>query len=259
MQDDLDAFLILTNRFQLECEVGKVLEIDPSSTDPYDLNTDEMIEEVKVENNETDVTSGVIDTDHGIDINDQESQSYDQPEELSSVSNTDTEMIDDPTQTDADGIDNNDQENQIYDQPEELSNVSNTDTEMKDDPTQTDAEVENDIMSPEQTNSNLETDVVRKTPGRKPRDASFIDANVMVKIKSHFEKIVKIKEDGGKRYFQCSKCNKMMRHDLRRHALTHVERHMENLIFSCKFCEKEFRLSDSLRMHMSRNHKKKML
>ena len=223
-QDDLDAFLLLANRFQLECELGKVLAIDPSNTDPYDLNTDEMTEEVKVENNdnEVDITSGVINTDQSMCGTDQESQSNNQPEELSN-------------------------------------------TEGMVDSTQIDADVENDNISPEQTNSNLDTDqnidrVVRGTyrnVGRKPRDASFIDANIMVKIKSHFEKIMKIKEDGGKRYFQCSKCIKTVPHGLRRHALTHVETHMEDLIFSCKFCKKEFRLSDSLRMHMSRNHKKK--
>ena len=217
-QDDLDAFLLQANKFKLECELGKVLEIDPASTDPYDLNTEVMMEEEKVDIASCEINHE-INTDQGIDNRDQESKGNDHPEELSN-----TEVM-----------------------------------------AQLDAEVENDIISPEQTKSNFnfETDkniehVVRGTPGRKPKDASFIDDNTMVKIKSQFEKIMKIKENGGKRYFQCSKCKKTLPHTLRRHALSHVETHIEGLVFSCKFCKKEFRLSDSLRMHVSRNHNKKL-
>lgn len=208
-QDDLDAFLLHANKFKLECELAKVLEIDP-----YDLNTEDMIEEEKV-----DITSCEINTV----INDiYENENY--------------------------------QDSESNDQPEELSNY-----EVMCNSTQMDAEVENDIISPEQTKSNSDIlHLARGTPGRKPKDASFIDPNNMVKIKCHFEKIMKTKEEGGKKYFQCSKCKKTLPHTLRRHALSHVETHIEGLVFSCKFCEKEFRLSDSLRMHVSRNHNKKL-
>ena len=194
-QNELDDFLLLTNRFKLDGHLEKV-KIEPSSNDPYDLSNDCMIDEVKdVE------TEDVVDN---------------------------TEATNNSTK--------------IY--AEEGNDVQET---LLDD------------MPTQQTRLNSEKDksiqhAVRGTPGRKCKDASFIDANIMAKIKSHFEEIMQIGELGGRRCFQCSICHKAIPHTLRRHAMSHVERHIEGLVFPCKFCDKKCRLSDSLRMHMKRSH-----
>ena len=193
-QNELDDFLLLTNRFKLDGHLERV-KIEPSSNDPYDLNNDYMIEEVKV-----------VETEDVID---------------------------------------------------------NTEATLNS--TEIDAEEENDVQettSTQQTSLNFEKDesiehAVRGTPGRKRKDASFIDANIIAKIKSHFEEIMQIGELGGRRCFQCSICHKAIPHTLRRHAMSHVERHIEGLVFPCNFCDKKCRLSDSLRMHMKRTHNQK--
>ena len=196
--NELDDFLLLTNRFKLDGHLEKV-KIEPSSNDPYDLSNDCTIEEVKVVE-----TKDVIDN---------------------------TEATINMTKIDAE------EENDVQE------------TLIDDMPTQ-------------QTSLNFEKDesiehAVRGTPGRKRKDASFIDANVIAKIKSHFDEIMQIGELGGRRCFQCSICHKAIPHTLRRHAMSHVERHIEGLVFPCNFCDKKCRLSDSLRMHMKRTHNQK--
>ena len=192
-QNEVDAFLLLTNRFKLDCQFLDRAKTEPSSNDPYDLNNDFMTEVAKV-----------------------------------------------------DDTDNDNQEIQRNLEPQDLSNTEVGDHFQGNVPDKNFEKEENIVHR------------VRGTPGRKCKDASFIDANIVEKIKSQFKEIMQIGKLGGKRCFQCSICHKAIPHTLRRHAMSHVERHIEGLVFSCKFCDKKFHLSDSLRMHMKRSHNKKV-
>ena len=76
-----------------------------------------------------------------------------------------------------------------------------------------------------------------------------------IKIQDNTEANERINEliekvDGG---FSCKACGKISK-EIRNHK-RHVETHIEGLSYSCQFCDKVFRYSNSRNIHMTRYHR----
>ena len=72
----------------------------------------------------------------------------------------------------------------------------------------------------------------------------YIDSDTTDKIDSNI-----VKHSDG---FSCTSCDYSSKR--KNHMREHVERHIEGLQYPCKFCDKNFRTSNSLRNHNYRSH-----
>ena len=92
--------------------------------------------------------------------------------------------------------------------------------------------------------SNVKCEVSEIVLDQKAEQHVYIDSDTTEKIDSNI-----VKHSDG---FSCTSCDYSSKR--KNHMREHVERHIEGLRYPCKFCDKNFRTSNSLRNHNYRSH-----